>query len=617
MRHTKKRLLSIFLIAMMLCSLIPAPAFAMVIQHNISAINSYRNLGINQSALSKNLEKLSSGYKINRAGDDAAGLAISEKMRAEIQGLGVAEKAVKWCAVTPEGVSDIMGALGDLGEGQTAESVLSDYYSDYTGYVYPLNTGDAPTERIIWSAFEANGDTYVSNAVKIVLATDVDGVETLFENGETGSDSGETRYTLSFDVDGGTPISGISAAPGHEIDLTDGKFTTSKDGFTFGGLYLDANCTQPAPNTIEMTSDVTLYVKWTAGTSETVTNADGSTTTTITNADGSTVEITESIDGTVTAAASISETAGTAMIENAQTTGELQVDFAVVGDVVETTVNLPQSVSDAVDEKGLRVYVATSIGTTTYKGVDDAAQLNNLKAAGVPTAGDVRSITLTNDNGQPKLTFTDGTGKVIPNVYGGAVMYATGENLADGALYVQTAEGELADINGLLDLMAETAQVAAGNYTFVQQNGAAQVPDEVMDALSGFLIAVAVQTFDAAKAANNIIGTAGIYDAEQMLDLNIGTQQDAQAAVDVVEGAINQVSAYRAKLGAQQNRLEYTTNQLSVVTENITAAENAIRDVDMADEMMAYTKNNILIQSAQAMLAQANQVPQGVLSMLQ
>ncbi len=613
MRHTKKRLLSIFLIAMMLCSFIPAPAFAMVIQHNISAINSYRNLGINQSALSKNLEKLSSGYKINRAGDDAAGLAISEKMRSEVLKIN---GQLYWIVAERSELGAVTGTMEQLmDKGYAHEHNLEEPFT--------IRTGEgAPTEMIYMPIAEnrETGEGVMAESILIVQDNTVDGIEPIEDMSNyigSTSDSGETRYTLSIDVDGGTPISGISAAPGHEINLTDGKFTTSKDGFTFGGLYLDAKFTQPAPNTIEMTSDVTLYVKWTAGTSETVTNADGSTTTITTNADGSTVEIIENTDGTVTAAASISETAGTAMIKNAQTTGELQVDFAVVGDVVETTVNLPQSVSDAVDEQGLQVYVATSIGTTTYKGVGDAAQLNNLKAAGVPTAGDVRSITLTNDNGQPKLTFTDGTGKVIPNVYGGAVMYAAGENLADGALYVQTAEGELADINGLLDLMAETAQVAAGNYTFVQQNGAAQVPDEVMDALSGFLIAVAVQTFDAAKAANNVIGTAGIYDAEQMLDLNIGTQQDAQAAVDVVEGAINQVSAYRAKLGAIQNRLEYNVGNLDVQAGNITATEVAVRDTDMASEIMAYTKNNILIQSAQAMLAQANQVPQGVLSMLQ
>jgi flagellin len=100
-------------------------------------------------------------------------------------------------------------------------------------------------------------------------------------------------------------------------------------------------------------------------------------------------------------------------------------------------------------------------------------------------------------------------------------------------------------------------------------------------------------------------------------DIRIDNQADAAKAVDVIKRAINQVSDLRGTLGATQNRLDHTINNLSVMTENIQDAESTIRDVDVAEEMMAYTKNNILIQSAQAMLAQANQVPQGVLQLLQ
>ncbi|NBI81690.1 hypothetical protein D3Z48_06255 [Clostridiaceae bacterium] len=100
-------------------------------------------------------------------------------------------------------------------------------------------------------------------------------------------------------------------------------------------------------------------------------------------------------------------------------------------------------------------------------------------------------------------------------------------------------------------------------------------------------------------------------------DINIGTAEGAQAAVNVIKNAINQVSSVRGTLGAISNRLDHTANNLSVMAENIQDAESAIRDTDIANEMMSYTKNNILVQSAQAMLAQANQVPQGVLQLLQ
>ena len=100
-------------------------------------------------------------------------------------------------------------------------------------------------------------------------------------------------------------------------------------------------------------------------------------------------------------------------------------------------------------------------------------------------------------------------------------------------------------------------------------------------------------------------------------DLSIADQTGAAEAIEKIKTAINTVSSTRGDLGAIQNRLEHTQNNLSVMTENIQDAESSIRDTDVADEMMAYTKNNILIQSAQAMLAQANQVPQGVLQLLQ
>ena len=106
-------------------------------------------------------------------------------------------------------------------------------------------------------------------------------------------------------------------------------------------------------------------------------------------------------------------------------------------------------------------------------------------------------------------------------------------------------------------------------------------------------------------------------DALGIADVDISTQDGAQKAVEVIEKAINSVSMTRGTLGATQNRLEHTQNNLSVMEENITDAESTIRDTDVAEEMMSYTKNNILIQSAQAMLAQANQVPQGVLQLLQ
>ena len=109
------------------------------------------------------------------------------------------------------------------------------------------------------------------------------------------------------------------------------------------------------------------------------------------------------------------------------------------------------------------------------------------------------------------------------------------------------------------------------------------------------------------------MGTTG---GKSIADIDISKQKGAQEAVQVIKDAINYVSSVRGDLGATQNRLEHTQNNLSVMAENIQDAESTIRDTDIAEEMMSYTKNNILIQSAQAMLAQANAVPQGVLQLL-
>ena len=103
----------------------------------------------------------------------------------------------------------------------------------------------------------------------------------------------------------------------------------------------------------------------------------------------------------------------------------------------------------------------------------------------------------------------------------------------------------------------------------------------------------------------------------QIANIDISSQAGAKAAVDKIKAAINTVSSTRGDLGAIQNRLEHTINNLGVTAENMTAAESRIRDVDMASEMMEYTKNNILVQASQSMLAQANQMPQGVLQLLQ
>ena len=212
------------------------------------------------------------------------------------------------------------------------------------------------------------------------------------------------------------------------------------------------------------------------------------------------------------------------------------------------------------------------------------------------------------------------------------------DNAKDGISLVQTAEGALTEVHDMLNRMVELAtQSANGTYDTTDreklQAEVGQLIDEIdriaestnfngIDLLNGDLAGtggLTLQIGDTAATFNQLTVTVDDMHANALgVDaIDISDQGDAQNAIDTIKDAIDRVSTTRGTLGALQNRLDHTINNLSVTEENIQDAESTIRDTDVAEEMMAYTKNNILIQSAQAMLAQANQVPQGVLQLLQ
>ena len=209
------------------------------------------------------------------------------------------------------------------------------------------------------------------------------------------------------------------------------------------------------------------------------------------------------------------------------------------------------------------------------------------------------------------------------------------DNAKDGISLVQTAEGALTEVHDMLNRMYELA-VQSANGTYDDTVDRANLQLEVtaltteinrISSASNFnginlldgTYNKTLQIGDTGAAFNQLnltissVATASLG----LTSVDIGTSTSASAALTAIKSAINIVSSIRGNLGATQNRLEHTINNLGVMEENIQNAESTIRDTDVADEMMAYTKNNILIQSAQAMLAQANQVPQGVLQLLQ
>ena len=204
-------------------------------------------------------------------------------------------------------------------------------------------------------------------------------------------------------------------------------------------------------------------------------------------------------------------------------------------------------------------------------------------------------------------------------------------NAQDAVGLIQTAEGALTETHAMLQRMVTLAtQSANGTYNPTARES---IQKEVT-ALDKEIARIAVKTDynginplkDATTGKMQVGPTADEIltidymkmdsSALRVNSLSVSTVSKANAAITTINAAINIVSGYRADLGAAQNRLEHTINNLKVTSENMTAAESRIRDTDMAKEIAAFTKNNILNQAAQSMLAQANQTPQGVLQLL-
>ena len=511
----------------------------MRIQHNIMAMNAYRNYNNNTSALSKNLEKLSSGYKINRAGDDAAGLAISEKMRAQITGLQAASKNVK------DGVSLVKTAEGAL---QEVHDMLN--RMDYLATQSANGTYDDKVDRAnlqkevdsLRNEINRIADSANFNGKKLLDGT-MGGPKVTTTDGTTGT-AVKAQFTLTLDTDS------ISVATTKSLTIGD-KTVNNATGGALTGTALADEIKKLNGQTV--TIDTVTY---------NVATTDGKTLTFTQTADPTT-------DGKTTADLT---TAVQAAVKN--DTNAVDAAHAAVSNVTEgkAAVRAAKTEIDFTGKTGADVLGGTvKIGNTTYQFVSD-----------------------TND-------AKDGNKAVVVAKGADADAIATALN---GAIGTSVAGFTGAAADGKVTL-TETANPPAGDT---------KAPTAT---LAG--IGLNLQIGDTSDDFNKLTVSVGDMHAKALgiADLTIADQTGAAAAIQSIKDAINSVSSTRGDLGAIQNRLEHTQNNLSVMTENIQDAESTIRDTDVADEMMAYTKNNILIQSAQAMLAQANQVPQGVLQLLQ
>ncbi len=455
----------------------------MVVQHNMQAMNANRMLGITTSAQAKSTEKLSSGYRINRAADDAAGLTISEKMRKQIRGLDQASTNAQ------DGVSAV----------QTAEGALTEVHS--------------MLQRMNELAVQASNGTN-SEDDRQAIQDEISQLET-----EIDRVSETTKFNEIYLLKGQAG--------------TTNKYMAAHDA-GFEGTLVDG----------DTEASFTMQVKT-----------------------GSSIKI-GGVDYDVYAD-------GTAVSELQESVGKLAANETVEIDGVTYTV------VDAAD-------------------VDEAA--NKLEAATLASkikAG--TEVNLTPADAAKKVTAVD-TSKSTTINQTEAIEKITAELLA---------ANKIGATDQAPTVTAGTAD-ADGNVTFDIAKGYATVKDTLSfnlhvgaDADSTNKITVNI---DAMSAAG--LGIKGI----NVKDAN-GTA--ATYAIDAIADAVATVSAQRSALGAVQNRLEHTISNLDNVVENTTAAESRIRDTDMAEEMVEYSKNNILAQAGQSMLAQANQSTQGVLSLLQ
>ena len=457
----------------------------MVVQHNMQAANANRMLNVTTSAQSKSTEKLSSGYKINRAADDAAGLTISEKMRKQIRGLDRASTNAE------DGVSAV----------QTAEGALTEVHS----MLQRMN--ELATQS-------ANGTN--STTDRQAIQDEIDQLTT-----EIDRVSETTKFNEMYLLKGTDGTTGSKTLNAHDAGIA-GTLVDNKDGTsTFTVAALNAN------------DKITIAGKeYTIGAP-----AQNGTAATAT------------IGGTNTNSATVSGT------------------YTGTTDDVFT-------------------YDATSSKWKNGAGAEVTLADKGLSVTGTPVTGTTITVTAAV----------------------AATQQAAGTITADQA-YTKISD-ELVKASSIgADAATKATVTNAANVFTINQGKVA-----IKDALSFNLhVGADADTTNKISVKIDSMSSAGLG----IKGIKADTEQDATYAIDAIADAISKVSEQRSSLGAVQNRLEHTINNLDNVVENTTSAESRIRDTDMAKEMVNYSKNNILAQAGQSMLAQANQSNQGVLSLLQ
>lgn len=539
----------------------------MVVQHNLNAINANNKMNINVSGTKKATEKLSSGYQINRAGDNAAGLAISEKMRSQIRGLSQATKNAN------DGISLIQTAEGGLNETHSILQRMRELAVQSANGTYQDDT-----DR---EAIQLEVDALKSEIDRIASSTEYNGMKLL--DGSLGGSKAVTEFGAKY-----------GAVSTEDTDLVGATITSNIAGVKVTTAYAASG--KGGENALWSADGKTLTMNLVAGETYTQKDIDNLIANATQSKDGGQTQAPSEIsiklaNGVMTASKAGATTATTAGLR--ATGSDDKNILTLIGDGTNGAHGSSDKITFTANTYGKAV--DTNMASKITISTTVAAGKENVKVATAATTTKGAELTLELSTGK---TYTE---KDIENIlkeagYDYSVKLEDTKNTdgdADGKIYFNVkGDAEVAITDGA-GVGKDSVPNNGKGLTF--QIGANGVEDQRV-------------TLNVNDMSSSAIGVA---------NADVSTQDSANAAIDMVDAAVKTVSMQRAGLGALQNRLEYTVNNLTTTNENLTAAESQIRDTDMATEMINYTKNNILQQASQAMLAQANQQPQAILQLLQ
>ena len=618
----------------------------MVVQHNLQAMNANRMLGITQGTLSNSTEKLSSGYKINRAADDAAGLSISEKMRKQIRGLDQASSNAE------DGISAVQTAEGALQEVTDMLQRMNELAVQASNGTNSQDDRQTIQDEIsqLTTEIDRVAETTKFNETYLLKGDGTKGTKTLqaHDAGLAGKlvDNGNGKSTFTADA---LKVGSSVKIGGTEYDIVGSKRTSDYSNMKTATAEIGDTITQngvkytisAAVAAGKMSDAAGITVKDSDGNSITLQVHEGATLTSKATGKSTTLVGNDTIDmsGT-TAATNPTWASGDKLVDkdgveytyvdvnkNAYLNG---VKYAADG-FYKSTGNTASDTAHTVEAGDTYTIASTgksgSISNAGIQTVEDIQNVIRGAAAGdtfdVYDSADATAVTYT----VGVTTKEDGTlmtaDDIASKIKAGQYVKDKNDNYYYAAPSASSSKTDIS-VQDAYRLMADelkaASSIGADTEASVLQKGdgvfeITQGTVEVGDSLS-FNLHVGADADMTNKISVNIqtMSSAGLG----VKNLNVADDSGKAAtyAVDAIADAVKTVSAQRSLLGAVQNRLEHTIKNLDNVVENTTSAESQIRDTDMATEMVKYSNANILSQAGQSMLAQANQSNQGVLSLL-